>query len=118
MIQSSDGSVNKQAMYTAYATICNLLCPAYQTGMGRSLKTKLWGKLEEIKSCKDAKFGQKKYQIKLVGVAKLVWVFATDLSNGVLESHKLEEPLPKNAKVRVNRGYVETQQKFLKQVHS
>ena len=84
--------------------------------MGRRLQTKLWGKLEGIKVCKQAKFNQTKYQVKLVGVEKLIWVFGRDLSEGVVERHKLEQPLPKHAKVRVDRGYVQTQKQFLKQV--
>ena len=86
------------------------------TGMGRSLKPKLWAKLEVIKACSQSKFNTIKYQVKLVGVEKLIWVFAKDLSEGVVENHQLKQRLPKNAKVRVDRGYVQTQKQFLKQV--
>ena len=88
--------------------------PTHQAGMPR--KTKLWGKIESIKSCKNCKFGAKKYEVKLVGVEELLWVFAKDLSPGVVKNYKSDKPLPKYAKARVNRGYVETQKKFNAQV--
>lgn len=76
----------------------------------------MWGKIEEIKACKDSKFGAQKYQIKLVGVEELLWVFGKDLSVGVVEKYKLGTRLPKNARAHVNRGYVERQIKFRAQV--
>ena len=57
-------------------------CAPQIAGMGRSRQKKLWGKLEAIKASKKDKFNQKKYQVKLVGVEKLIWVFAKELSAG------------------------------------
>ena len=79
-------------------------------------KAKLWGKIEEIMSTKTSKFGAQKYQIKLVDVAKLIWVFTKNLSTGVVESHNNGKTIPKNAKARVDRGYVDKQKTFFSQV--
>ena len=76
-------------------------------------RTKLWGKIARIVAVKTTKFSQKKYQVKLVGVDKLLWVYAHELSKGVVDSFK-SGTLCKNAKALVDRGYVLEQRKFYK----
>ena len=58
-------------------------------------------------------FGVKKYHVKLVGVDGLVWVQETDLGRGVLHNIVVNLPLPKSARVYVNRGSVIRQRLFL-----
>ena len=105
MVISEQSVLRKQKRHILFASF--FMHATHQAGMPR--RAKLWGKLEAIKSCKDSKFGGKKYEVKLVGVEKIIWVLAKDLSAGVVEKYNLDEPLPKNAKVHVNRGYVQTQ---------
>ena len=76
-------------------------------------RTKLWGKVERIDGSKEAKFGAKKYHVKLVGVEKLIWILAKDLSAGCVSSVDAGRSLPKHAKAHVNRGLVEKQKEFL-----
>lgn len=82
-------------------------------------KTKLWGKIESIVASKTTRFASKKYQVKLVGVEKLIWVLDKELSTGVVAAHHSGNTLPKHAKARVDRGYVTKQKEFLlQQVHA
>ena len=76
-------------------------------------KTKLWGKIEEIKRCTTTAIFGKKYQLKLLGVDKLLWVIAKDLSKGVVETYDTDGSLLKNGKACVDRVYVKQQESFL-----
>ena len=78
-------------------------------------RAKLWGKIERIVGSKTTRYGSEKYQVKLVGVDKLIWVLGKELSKGVLESHKSGSTLAKTAKALVDRGYVTEQRNFLTQ---
>ena len=55
---------------------------------------------------RETKFGDK-FLTKLFGVDDAVWVQQKDLSAGVAECFKTQNPLPKKAKSHVNRGFVE-----------
>ena len=79
-------------------------------------KGKLWGIIEEIKDCKPVRFGDgTKYQIKLLGVTKLLWVLQDHLSTDVHKNYQADDSLAKNARAQVNRGYVVEQKKFIAQ---
>ena len=67
-------------------------------------------------SCKTTKFGAKKYQIKLVGIEKSIWVTGNHLSSGVVAGYDEGSTLPKNAKAQVDRAYVDKQKKSITQV--
>ena len=76
---------------------------------------KLWGQVEKIVQCKPARFGGgSKYEIKLVGVEKFVWVHEQHLSKGVHKNYQADGSLKKGATAQVNRAYVAEQKKFLR----
>ena len=78
-------------------------------------KGKLWGQVEDIVQCKPARFGNgNKYEIKLIGVGKPVWVNEQKLSKGVHKTYQADGSLAKGAKALVNRGFVIEQKEFLK----
>ena len=78
-------------------------------------KGKLWGQVEDIVQCKPARFGNgSKYEIKLIGVDKPVWVNEQKLSKGVHKTYQADGSLAKGAKALVNRGFVIEQKEFLK----
>lgn len=85
--------------------------------MGRAKRLgKLWGKVEEILECKPTRVGDSiKYQIKLVGVAQLLWVHEKDLSKGVHKTYQADGSLVKGARVYVDRVHVTKQRTYLSQ---
>ena len=71
--------------------------------------------MQEIVQCKPARFGNgSKYEIKLIGVDKPVWVNEKKLSKGVHKTYQADGSLAKGAKALVNRGFVIEQKEFFK----
>ena len=67
--------------------------------------------------CKLSRFGNgNKYEIKLIGVDKRVWVHEKQLSKGVHKTFQADGSLAKGAKALVNRGFVIEQKEFFKVV--
>ena len=62
-----------------------------------------------------ARFGNgSKYEVKLIGVDKHVWVNEKQLSKGVHKTYLADGSLAKGAKALVNRGFVIEQKEFFK----
>ena len=77
-------------------------------------KGKLWGQVERIVQSKASRFGGTKYEVKLIGVDKSVWVQEKQLSKSVHKTYQTDGSLTTGAMAQVNRGYVIEQRKFLK----
>ena len=62
-----------------FLSVCTAVS-RYVSMVKQKTKTKLWGKIEEIKRYTTTEIFDKKYQSKLLGLDKLLWVIAKDLS--------------------------------------
>ena len=68
---------------------------------------KLWCVIKSIERSKALTHGVgKQYLVNLVNGTKPVWVQSKDLSTGVCSCYDNTQITPKNAKARVNRGYL------------
>ena len=74
-------------------------------------KNKLWVKIDEIVQT-SMTFLSRRFQVKLSGTGKLVWVRLNDLSKGVATHYEQHKKVPNQAKARVNRVHYDKQQEY------